>query len=106
MSSPKPSVAAKTRAKAAAKPAAASGATAASAGDLTGDAVSLAAAIEGALAQGNADALTGEAVQRLMAAVCRAYRAQIDAGANYLPLAGKTAVAPTDSGNAIELPSP
>jgi hypothetical protein len=64
--------------------------------DLSGEAARLAAAIEQALAQGQPDRIGREALQSLMAAVCRAYRAQIDAGANYLPLPERTAVAPTD----------
>jgi hypothetical protein len=32
----------------------------------------------------------------VMAAICRSYRAQIDAGQNYLPLPSVTSVAPTD----------
>lgn len=64
--------------------------------NLDRDAGRLAASLEQALAEGHADALAPAAVQRLMAVICRAYRAQIDAGQDYLPLAGHTAVAPTD----------
>jgi hypothetical protein len=64
--------------------------------NLDRDAARLAASLEQALAEGQADALAPAAVQRLMAAICRAYRAQIDAGRDYLPLAGHTALAPTD----------
>ena len=64
--------------------------------NLDRDAGRLAATLEQALAAGHADALAPAAVQRLMAAICRAYRAQIDAGQDYLPLAGHTALAPTD----------
>jgi len=64
--------------------------------NLDRDAVRLAASLEQALAEGHVDALAPAAVQRLMAAICRAYRAQIDAGQDYLPLAGRTALAPTD----------
>jgi hypothetical protein len=60
------------------------------------DAVRLAASLEQALAEGHVDALTPAAVQRLMAAICRAYRAQIETGQDYLPLAGHAALAPTD----------
>ena len=48
--------------------------------NLDRDADRLAASLEQALAEGHADALAPAAVQRLMAAICRAYRAQIDAG--------------------------
>jgi hypothetical protein len=64
--------------------------------NLDRDAGRLAASLERALAEGHADALAPAAVQRLMAAICRAYRAQIDAGQDYLPLAGHAALAPTD----------
>jgi hypothetical protein len=64
--------------------------------NLERDAGRLAASLEQALAEGHADVLAPAAVQRLMAAICRAYRAQIDAGQGYLPLASHTAVAPTD----------
>ena len=64
--------------------------------NLDRDAARLAASLEQALAEGHADALAPAAVQRLMAAICRTYRAQIDAGQDYLPLAGHTALAPTD----------
>ena len=64
--------------------------------NLDRDAARLAASLEQALAEGHADALAPAAVQRLMAAICRAYRTQIDAGQDYLPLAGHTALAPTD----------
>ena len=64
--------------------------------NLDRDAGRLAASFEQALAEGHADALAPAAVQRLMAAICRAYRAQIEAGQDYLPLAGHTALAPTD----------
>ena len=64
--------------------------------NLDRDAGRLAASLEQALAEGHAAALGPAALQRLMAAICRAYRAQIDAGQDYLPLAGHSAVAPTD----------
>ena len=64
--------------------------------NLDRDAGRLAALLEQALAEGHADALAPASVQRLTAAICRTYRAQIDAGQDYLPLAGHTALAPTD----------
>jgi hypothetical protein len=79
------------RAKAVAK-----SATGTTLANLDRDAGRLAALLEQALAEGHVDALTPAAVQRLMAAICRAYRAQIEAGQDYLPLAGHTALAPTD----------
>jgi hypothetical protein len=42
--------------------------------------------IEEALATGRRDVLTAEALQALMAAVCRAYAARIEAGDSFLPL--------------------
>jgi len=65
-------------------------------GDLSGQANELAASVERALAQGRPDALAAEALQNVMAAICRAYRAQIDAGQSHLPLPPATIVAPTD----------
>jgi hypothetical protein len=64
--------------------------------NLSAQANELAASLEQALAQGRPDALAPEALQNVMAAICRAYRAQIDAGQNHLPLPPATIVAPTD----------
>jgi hypothetical protein len=64
--------------------------------DLSAQADALAASVEQALARGRPDALAPEALQNVMAAICRAYRAQIDAGQNHLPLPQATIVAPTD----------
>jgi hypothetical protein len=64
--------------------------------NLSAQANELAASLEQALAQGRPDALAPEALQNVMAAICRAYRAQIDAGQNHLPLPQATIVAPTD----------
>lgn len=52
--------------------------------------------LEHALEEGHVDVLAPAAVQRLMAAICRVYRAQIEAGQDYLPVAGRAALAPTD----------
>jgi hypothetical protein len=51
----------------------------------------LAAVIERALADGNVDALSQEALQKLVLAVCNAYAAKVDAGAEYFPLEGRAA---------------
>ena len=64
--------------------------------NLSAKANELAASVEQALAQGRPDALAPAALQNVMAAICRAYRAQIDAGQNHLPLPPATIVAPTD----------
>ena len=46
----------------------------------------LAAEIEAALAAGQRDALSTEALQALMAAVCKTYAARVEAGEELLPL--------------------
>jgi hypothetical protein len=46
----------------------------------------LAAALERALAGGRRDALSTEALQALMAAACKTYAAQVEAGEQVLPL--------------------
>jgi hypothetical protein len=56
---------------------------------LSDEATRLAAAIERALADGRADALSQEALQKLVLAVCNAYAAKVDAGAEYFPLEGR-----------------
>jgi hypothetical protein len=87
MSSPKAGAARRV------KPVAGSGAEAAAAPapetSLSDDASRLAAAIERALADGHSDALSQEALQSLVLAVCNAYAAKVDAGAEYFPLEGR-----------------
>ena len=108
MSAPK-AVAAKARgaaaaAKSAAKPtrlrkAAASAApVAASSPNDTASAAAkrLAAEIDAALAQGRTDLLSPDALQALIAAVCRSYSAQIEAGVDFPPLAERSRVTSTD----------
>jgi hypothetical protein len=56
----------------------------------------LAAAIERSLADGRADLLTPEALQALMAAACKAYAAQVEAGNPMAALAARTTVTPTE----------
>jgi hypothetical protein len=56
----------------------------------------LAADIDRALAQGQTDLLTAEAIQALMAAACRSYSAQVEAGGNFPPLAERSRVTSTD----------
>jgi hypothetical protein len=60
------------------------------------DARRLAAEMERALADGELDLLTPQALQELMAAVCRTYSAQVEAGRPILPLAERTKVTSTD----------
>jgi hypothetical protein len=93
MSSPKAAVAKPRRVRAAARPAAAP--PAAEPG-LSGDATQLAAALVRALADGRTDALSDEALQALMAALCRTYGAQIEAGREVLPLKDRMSVTSTD----------
>jgi hypothetical protein len=59
-------------------------------------AFALAAAIEHALARGESGVLTPEALQALIAAVCRSYAAEVEAGANFPPLAQRNRVTSTD----------
>jgi len=63
---------------------------------LSADATKLAAAIEQALANGDRDALSNEALQALMAAGCKFYAAQIEAGHDLLPFGQRSNVSPTD----------
>jgi hypothetical protein len=60
------------------------------------DALRLAAEIERALADGRLDVLTPQAVQTLMAALCKLYGTQVEAGQDFLPLEGRTSVSPTE----------
>jgi len=56
----------------------------------------LAADIECALAQGDTAVLTADALQALMAAVCRSYAASVEAGENFPPLGERSRVTSTD----------
>jgi hypothetical protein len=56
----------------------------------------LAAEIEHALASGRRDILSTEALQALMAAVCKTYAAQIEAGEQLLPLPERGGATATD----------
>ena len=60
------------------------------------DATRLAADIERGLADGRIDMLTPQALQALMAAACKAYAAQIEAGNPVAALAQRTTVTPTE----------
>jgi phage I-like protein len=88
---PKAAPRAKPPARPAAKPAKAAGATTASV-----DATRLAADIERSLADGRLDLLSPPALQALMAAACKAYAAQIEAGNPVAALAQRTTVTPTE----------
>lgn len=56
----------------------------------------LAAEIERSLADGRVDLVAPEALQELMAALCKSYSAQLEAGGEFLPLRGRTSVTSTD----------
>jgi hypothetical protein len=64
--------------------------------DASAAAKRLADEIDAALAQGRADLLSPVALQALIAAVCRSYSAQIEAGGNFPPLAERSRVTSTD----------
>jgi hypothetical protein len=103
MSSPK-AVAKARRARTTARPAAASSTATATRkaetrkveSSLSTEATQLAAALERALAAGQTDSLSDEALQALMAALCRTYGAQIEAGREVLPLKDRMSVTSTD----------
>jgi hypothetical protein len=64
--------------------------------DATLQARRLAADIERGLSEGQTDQLSPEALQELMAALCKNYSAQVEAGNEILPLRGRTSVTSTD----------
>ena len=80
------------RAKPVAKPAAKIAGTATASAQAT----RLAADIERSIADGRLDLLTPQALQALMAAACKAYAAQIEAGNPMAALAQRTTVTPTE----------
>jgi len=65
-------------------------------GDMSAAAEKLAGDIECALAEGRTDVLTHDAIQALMAAVCRSYSAQVEASGHFSPLAAHSRVTSTD----------
>jgi hypothetical protein len=81
----------KPAAKPAAKPEKAATASGASA-----EATALAARIERDLRDGKLDTLSPHAFQALMAALCKSYGAQLEAGADFLPVADRSSVSPTE----------
>jgi hypothetical protein len=83
-------------ARPAAKPAAKPVAVAADAAMASAQALQLAAEVERSLADGRLDLLTEPALQALMAAACKAYAAQIEAGNPVAALAQRTTVTPTE----------
>jgi len=60
------------------------------------EATRLAERIERDLKEGRLDTLSSDAFQALMAALCRSYGTQLEAGANFLPVADRTSVSPTE----------
>src|SRR5215212_7137552 len=87
MSSPK------AAAKVARRPAASAKPTAEASG-LSAEAIKLAGEIERAFAKSD-QALSEEAMQALMGALCRVYAAQVENGAKYTPIAEGQVVSPT-----------
>jgi hypothetical protein len=65
-------------------------------GTTSAEATALAAKIEHDLREGRSDTLTPQAFQALMAALCKSYGTQLEAGAQFLPLASQTSVSPTE----------
>jgi hypothetical protein len=63
---------------------------------VSADAKRLAAEIERALASGQRDLLSTEALQVLMAAVCKVYGARVEAGEQLLPLPERGGATATD----------
>jgi hypothetical protein len=60
------------------------------------DALALAALIERGLRDGNLDTLSTKAFQTLMAALCKSYGAQVEAGREFLPLTDRQSASPTE----------
>ena len=71
-------------------------AVAAASATASAQATRLAADIERGLADGRVDLLTPQALQALMAAACKAYAAQVEAGNPMAALAPRTTVTPTE----------
>src|SRR5262245_42254250 len=65
-------------------------------GTASAEAKALAAKIERDLRDGRLDTLTPESFQALMAALCKSYGAQLEAGAQFLPVADRSSVSPTE----------
>ena len=61
---------------------------------LSADAIKLASQIEQAFKKSD-DAISEDAMQTLMGALCRVYAAQVEYGANYTPIAEGQIVSPT-----------
>jgi hypothetical protein len=68
----------------------------AAANGASAEATELAARIERDLRDGRLDTLSTKAFQALMAALCKSYGTQLEAGAQFLPLANQTSASPTE----------
>jgi hypothetical protein len=68
----------------------------AAASNLSDESIRLAGQIEQALKAGRLDVLTPEAMQLLIAALCKLYSANVEQGAPYLPVNSRSGVTPTD----------
>jgi hypothetical protein len=79
-----------------AKPAAQETGKTAANGTTSAEASALAAKIEHDLREGRSDTLTPQAFQALMAALCKSYGTQLEAGVQFLPLASQTSASPTE----------
>ncbi len=79
-----------------AKPAAQGTVKTAANGTASAEAAALAAKIEHDLREGRSDTLTPQAFQALMAALCKSYGTQLEAGVQFLPLASQTSASPTE----------
>lgn len=84
------------RRTASARPAAKPAPKVAANGTASAEAAQLAAQIERDLRDGRLDTLTPQAFQALMAALCKSYGAQLEAGGTFLPLADRNSVSPTE----------
>jgi hypothetical protein len=89
MSSPK-AARAQRRPKAAARPAAKPSPNLAAVATVTDQANELAATLERALADGKSDAIAPEALQTLLAALCKTYSAQLETDPGLLPVAARS----------------
>ena len=66
------------------------------AGTSSDEALRLAKLLDAALARGELDVVSPQALQALFAALCKNYSARIEAGEDVLPLNARGAVTPTD----------
>jgi hypothetical protein len=94
MSSPKAAAKTARRPAASAKPKIVAAKPKAAADGLSAEAIKLAQDIERAF-QKSDDAISEEAMQTLMGALCRVYSAQVENGARYTPIPEGQAVSPT-----------